>query len=179
MDDELLYPPTPPALDIPQELILGIAVGMEDPDEVASRYGFDGARWEKLQAWKPFNDAVAKQRSELEASGMTFRIKAKALTEDVFEDAYKIARSNDATLLQKLEFIKLGAKLGDMEPKTNAAVASGPGFSITINMGSTPAQKTIDIPAAEEIKQIEQSEALEQVVEADKPKCKKKVKKDD
>lgn len=176
MDDELLYPPTPPALDVPQELILGIAVGMEDPDEVASRYGFEGAKWLKLQNWKPFNDAVAKQRSELEASGMTFRIKAKALTEDVFEDAYKIARSNDATLLQKLEFIKLGAKLGDMEPKTNTAIAAGPGFSITINMGSTSAQKTIDIPAAEEVQMIEQSEALEQVVQADKPKKKKKVK---
>jgi hypothetical protein len=182
MDDELLYPPTPPALDVPQELILGIAVGMEDPDEVASRYGFDGARWERLQKWKPFNDAVAKQRSELEASGMTFRIKAKALTEDVFEDAYKIARSNDATLLQKLEFIKLGAKLGDMEPKTNTAIASGPGFSITINMGEVSKKsQNIDISAehvqeVEEIKQIEQSEALEQVVQADKPKKKKKVK---
>lgn len=176
MDDELLPLPNPPALDVPQEMILAVAIGMEDPTEIASRYGFEGQRWEKLQQWKPFNDAVAKQRAELETSGMTFRIKAKALTEDVFEDAYKIARSNDATLLQKLEFIKLGAKLGDMEPKTNTAVASGPGFSITINMGSAPAQKTIDIPAVEEVKMIEQSEALEEVVQADKPKKKKKVK---
>ena len=153
-------------------------MGMEDPDEVASRYGFDGPKWERLKAWKPFNDAVAKQRAELESSGMTFRIKAKALTEDVFEDAYKIARSNDATLLQKLEFVKLGAKLGDMEPKANAQVQAGPGFSITINLDTSKKTQTIDMSAAdvEEVKTIEQTEALEEVVQADKPKRKKKVK---
>lgn len=176
MDDEFLPLPQPPALDVPQEMILAVAIGMEDAQEIASRYGFEGARWEKLQSWKPFNDAVAKQRSELETSGMTFRIKAKALTEDVFEDAYKIARSNDATLLQKLEFIKLGAKLGDMEPKQSAQVAAGPGFSITINLGETKKPQTIDMAAVEEVKTIEQTEALEQVVQADKPKRKKKVK---
>ena len=129
-----------------------MAIGMEEPDQIASRYGFEGIDWKKLQAWKPFNDAVAKQKAELEQNGVTFRIKAKALTEDVFEDAYKIARSNDATLLQKLEFIKLGAKLGDMEPKASAQVASGPGFSITINITDPPKkQEVVDVETVEQV----------------------------
>ena len=129
-----------------------MAIGMEEPEEIASRYGFEGIHWKKLQAWKPFNDAVAKQKAELEQNGVTFRIKAKALTEDVFEDAYKIARSNDATLLQKLEFIKLGAKLGDMEPKASAQVASGPGFSITINITDPPKkQEVVDVETVEQV----------------------------
>ncbi len=147
MNEELLPTTPPPALDVPQEMILAIAIGMEEPSEIASRYGFEGIRWKSLSVWKPFLDAVAKQKAELEQNGITFRIKAKALTEDVFEDAYKIARSNDATLLQKLEFIKLGAELGDMEPKASAQVASGPGFSITINLADTPKKsQTIDMP---------------------------------
>ena len=166
MDEELI-PTTPPALDVPQELILTIAMGMEDPREIASRYGFEGARWEKLQAWKPFRDAVAQKVAELETSGITFKIKAKALTEDVFEDAYKIARSNDATLLQKLEFVKLGAKLGDMEPKTNTQAVAGPGFSITINL--SPQKTERDISA--EVEEVVQVEQIEEV----KPKKKKKV----
>lgn len=129
-----------------------MAIGMEEPDQIASRYGFEGIDWKKLQAWKPFNDAVAKQKAELEQNGVTFRIKAKALTEDVFEDAYKIARSNDATLLQKLEFIKLGAKLGDMEPKASAQVASGPGFSITINITDPPKKpEVVDVETVEQV----------------------------
>lgn len=158
-------------LDVPQELILGVAMGLEDADELASRYGIDGARWEKLKAWKPFTDAVAHQRAQLEQTGVTFRIKARALTEDVFEDAYKIARSNDSSLMQKLEFIKIGSKLGDMEPKQAAQVDAGPGFSITINLGnSSPAPKTINMPAqsVDEVKVIEKTES--------KPKRKGKVK---
>lgn len=170
MDEELIPQPQP-ALDVPQELILNIAMGMEDPKEIASRYGFEGIKWEKLQSWKPFNDAVAAKRAELETSGITFKIKAKALTEDVFEDAYKIARSNDATLLQKLEFVKLGAKLGDMEPKTNTQVQAGPGFSITINLSPQKNEKII-ATEIDEVAQIEQSEALEEVLEADKHKVK-------
>jgi hypothetical protein len=173
MDDELI-PTTPPALDVPQELILTIAMGMENPEAVASRYGFEGIKWDKLQSWKPFTDAVAVKKAELETSGITFKIKAKALTEDVFEDAYKIARSNDATLLQKLEFIKLGAKLGDMEPKTNTQVQAGPGFSITINLSQPKTENVIDA-IVDEVAQIEQAEAIEEVIAADKPKRKKKA----
>lgn len=173
MDEELI-PTAPPALDVPQELILTIAMGMEEPQEVAARYGFEGARWSKLQEWKPFRDAVAQKTAELETSGITFKIKAKALTEDVFEDAYKIARGNDATLLQKLEFIKLGAKLGDMEPKTNTQVQAGPGFSITINLSQPKTENVIDA-TVDEVHQIEQSEAFEEVIVADKPKRKKKA----
>ena len=180
MDEELI-PAAPPALDVPQELILAVAIGLEEPADIASRYGFVGDRWEKLRLWKPFTDAVAKQRAELEQSGVTFKIKAKALTEDVFEDAYKIARSNDATLMQKLEFIKLGAKLGDMEPKASTQVQAGPGFSITINLGNVSKKSEIVDMSAEHvqevdtIKQIEQTEALEEVIQADKPKRKKKA----
>ena len=169
MDEELI-PTAPPALEVPQELILAIAMGMEDPKEVASRYGYEGLKWEMLSAWKPFTDAVAAKKAELETSGITFKIKAKALTEDVFEDAYRIARANDTTLLQKLEFVKLGAKLGDMEPKTNTQAVAGPGFSITINL-SPPKTEAVTVDAVEEVLQIEQSE----VIVADKPKRKKKA----
>lgn len=173
MDEELI-PTAPPALEVPQELILAIAMGMEDPKEVASRYGYEGLKWEMLSAWKPFTDSVAAKKAELETSGITFKIKAKALTEDVFEDAYRIARANDTTLLQKLEFVKLGAKLGDMEPKANTQVQAGPGFSITINL-SPPKAEPLTIDEVEEVAQIEQTEALEEVIVADKPKRKKKA----
>lgn len=171
-DDFDLTPAYKPALNVPQELILQVAIGMEDPAEVASRYGFNIDEWKKLEQWKPFQDAVAKQKSELEQSGLTFRIKAKALTEDVFEDAYKIARSNDSTLMQKLEFIKLGAKLADMEPKNTSQVAAGPGFSISINFSSPKPEnpeksKIIDITPdnVQNNRQIDQN--IEQITHDD------------
>lgn len=142
-DDVPVYKP---ALSPSQELIMNIAIGMEEPEVLAARYGIEGEEWERLKEYKPFWMAVDKQKAELEASGLTFKIKAKSLTEDVFEEAYKIAKGQDTTLLQKLEFIKLGAKLADMEPKSSAQVASGPGFSISINFSTPkPENKIIDI----------------------------------
>ena len=139
MNDDLIHEPESGArLNIPSEMVAEIAAGLEDPADIAFRYGFAGQMWQDLKNWVPFQNAVAAQKAEYEKSGFTFKVKAKVLTEDVFEDAYKIARSSETSLLQKLEFVKLGAKLADMEPRPNAQVAAGPGFSITINLGETP-----------------------------------------
>jgi hypothetical protein len=146
MNDELInLPDNPGGLNVPSEMIAEIAAGLEDPKDIAFRYGIAGKVWTDLEKWVPFQNAVAAQKAEFEKSGYTFKVKAKVLTEDVFEDAYRIARANNTTLLQKLEFVKLGAKLADMEPKQNTQVQAGPGFSITINLGEAPKAKTIDV----------------------------------
>lgn len=146
MDEEFLPIEAPQLKFPPQDMILSVAMGMEEPADIASRYGYEGADWERLSTWKPFTDAVAKQRADLEAEGWTFKTIARGLTEHVFQEAYKIAAGNNATLLQKLEFVKLGAKLADMEPRGTAQVQQGPGFSISINFSTPkPENKVIDI----------------------------------
>lgn len=134
-------------LEVPSEMVAEIAAGLEDPKDIAFRYGIAGQAWTDLQKWVPFQNAVAAQKAEYEKSGFTFKVKAKLLTEDVFEQAYKFAKSSDTSLLQKLEFIKVGAKLADMEPKNTQQAPAGPGFSITINFAEPQAPKptTIDI----------------------------------
>jgi len=172
-EDEVEYLPQRLAvpLDIPAEMVLAMATGMEEPKEIASRYGFEGPKWEQLSTWKPFLDAVAKQRAEFEASGYTFRTKVRALTEDLYDDVYRIAKSNDSTLMQKLEVLKFGAKLGDMEPKPQVqANVAGQGFSVTINLGThgdlSKKSQTIDTLA----KHVDDVKMIEEV----KPKAKKK-----
>ena len=146
MDDQALEPIQPGRLTVPSEMVAEIAAGLEEPKDIAMRYGIAGQAWDDLKNWTPFQNAVAAQKAEYQKSGFTFKVKARMLTEDVFEDAYKRARSSDATLLQKLEFVKLGAKLADMEPKNTQAAPTGPAFSITINMGDESTKpKTIDI----------------------------------
>ena len=124
----------PGRLSVPSEMVAEIAAGMEEPKDIAFRYGIVGKAWEDLKKWVPFQNAVSAQRAEYEKSGFTFKVKARVLTEDVFEQAYKFAKSSETSLLQKLEFVKLGAKLADMEPKQTAQTAAGPGFSIVINL---------------------------------------------
>jgi len=158
MDDSTDLLPEPGRLTISSEMVAEIAAGLEDPKDIAFRHGIAGQAWEELKNWPPFQNAVATQKAEYEKSGFTFKMKARLLTEDVFDQAYKFAKSTETSLLQKLEFIKVGAKLGEMEPKPTAATAAGPGFSITINLANN-AQKqpeTIDMePVKDGIRQLD------------------------
>ncbi len=145
-----LMPVQTQSFDISQALIFEMAQGWEEPEAIAARYGYVDEAWVKLSTYKPFLQAVDAQRAELERDGTNFRMVARTLTADVFTDAYRIAKSNDSTLLQKLEFIKLGAKLGGMEAQATKT-DSGPGFHISINLTNAPTntRQTIDITPQE------------------------------
>jgi hypothetical protein len=66
------------------------------------------------------------------------------LTPSYLALAHITTKSSETSLLQKLEFVKLGAKLADMEPKQNSQVQAGPGFSIVINLAEP--QKELQTP---------------------------------
>lgn len=119
----------------PQEMVNLIAQGMEEPAEIAARFGFVGERWEHLSTWKPFLDAVAAQKAELEASGYIFQTKLKWMAADLTEDLYVKARHPDATITQKLETAKFLIKTAGMEPKDEKLTDTAGQITININAG--------------------------------------------
>jgi hypothetical protein len=151
-------------MDVPAQLVAELAIGVDSPDEIASRFGIDGRKWEALKTWKPFLDAIDQQRAEFERSGYTFRVKS-AMKADAISDALFVqAMRNDATLLQRLEALKVFAKLGELEPNPKATAPTGPTFSITIDLGS---QGTKTIQATATVSEPEQIEAEDAVVIAE------------
>ena len=156
--------------DVPAQLVAELAIGVDSPDEIASRFGIDGRKWEALKAWKPFLDAIEQQRAEFERSGYTFRVKS-AMKADAISDALFVqAMRNDATLLQRLEALKVFAKLGELEPNPKSAAPQGPTFSITIDLGPQ-GTKTIQATVPASAPQIEADDAVvvEEAPEAEKP----------
>lgn len=151
IDDEPLgYGWTPVSMvDIPPEMVVAIAMGLEEPDVIASRHGFAGEKWTKLQAWKPFLDTVATQRTEFEKSGLSFRIKAAMKADLLADKLFVDAMGNDVTLMQRMEATKLFAKLGNLEPKEEKSAQVGTTFAISIDLGersvSLNAQKAPDV----------------------------------
>ncbi|TDN70424.1 hypothetical protein [Paraburkholderia sp. BL10I2N1] len=130
-------------LNVPAEMVAEMAKGIEDPVEIARRFGFKGARWDALVQWKPFLDAVQKKRAELEAEGWTFRAKAGLLAEMMLDDIGKIGLSSEVPLMQKLALTEALVKW--KEPKQSATAQQGTGFSITINLPDTSKPREIDI----------------------------------
>jgi len=136
-------------LDIPPQLVWECAAGLENPTDVAARFGFTGEKWERLQQWPPFIQAVQQQRAEFERNGMTFRLKAGLMAEEMMSQMFKQAVSNDSSIMQKLSVFNSLVDVAGLKPdkKLEAASAvSAPKFSITINIPQTggPAPITID-----------------------------------
>lgn len=124
-------------VDIPPEMIVAIAQGLEEPDDIAARHGFTGDKWEKLKNWKPFITAVAEHRSELERSGYTFRVKARFMAEDLLEETFVKAKNPETSLAQKLQVTQFLTRVAGLEPKEDKNGLGGEGFSVTINMNGS------------------------------------------
>ena len=121
-------------IEIPPEMVVSMAQGLIEPDDIAEKHGFTGERWEKLKVWKPFLDAVASQRAELEKTGYSFRIKAQWKAEDLADDYYLKAKAPDATFAQVQQAVTFFTRIAGLEPKEEKLANSGEGFSVTINM---------------------------------------------
>lgn len=134
-------------LDIPPQLILECAAGLEDPAVIADRFGLRGDAWERLSQWPPFITAVQAQRSEFERNGYTFRMKAQLMADEVMGQMFKQAIGTDSTILQKLSvFNSLVDVAGLKSPKKEESAGQAAKFSITINIPqtATPTPITID-----------------------------------
>lgn len=142
--------PQPTSADIPQELVWHVAAGLEDPAQVALRFGYEGEVWEKLKVHPPFVVAVSKLKSEFEASGFTQKQKFRLMAGDLSERLFAMSRGPDASISQLHELLKTMAKLGGLEPApekaATLAVSETPKFSISINIGAAaPQNTTIDV----------------------------------
>lgn len=137
-------PPAKQAVDINPEMLLQLATGLEEPMDIVQRYGFNEDEWARLQVWPPFMAALEAKKNELQAAGVTLKVKAAFFCEDVLARAYLGVCSPDATLPQKMEFVRLSARLGDLEPKQSGLPgAPGTGFSIAIHFSSPPPTPSI------------------------------------
>ena len=134
-------------MEVPAEMIMEIAAGMEEPFAVAYRYGYSYDSFTALSKWPSFNVAVENKKAELKASGHTFRLMTGWMAEDLAKKLYVQAKSNDATLPQVHEVFKTMSRLADYEPKQAAPnpQAAGAGFSVNIIMAPAQPKQVIDI----------------------------------
>lgn len=135
-------------LDIPPQLVWECAAGLENPADVAARFGFEGDKWERLSQWPPFITAVQTQRAEFERNGMTFRLKAGLMAEEMMNQMFKQTLSADSTILQKLSVFNSLVDVAGLKPDkkaVDATASAAPKFSITINFpNQQPTPVTID-----------------------------------
>jgi hypothetical protein len=166
-DPNLLQAPSAPqtlaekALRVPPEMVLQIASGLDEPADIAHRYGFTPEEFASLQSWTPFVQEVAKCRAEIEKSGFDFVLDARLKAKELSNVIFLRAMSTDATFGQVHDAFRTFTEFGDLKPKPpqNPTTPGGPssGFSINIVLNSDPrsqrdpnSKTTIDVTPVEE-----------------------------
>lgn len=136
--------------NLPTAAVVDVALGMEPPETILSRYGLTGSQIKSLLAFQPFQTQVDRCRAELQSSGVMFRTKNALLAELMQEDIYRTASNKNTPLVQKLEAYRTFARFGALDPGNNpqANQSSGNGgIVLNINFGQTAPSQTITIDA--------------------------------
>lgn len=122
-------------LDVPPQLVLEVAYGVEDPEQIALRHGFSDSEWLLLKAHAPFIKQVEDKKAELKAGGYSFRLKSAFIAEDLLDALYKKASEEDASFSVLLETIKFTSKAAGLDAPVKTDNAPGSRFSINIVLG--------------------------------------------
>ena len=85
-----------------------------------------------------FRGEVSRIQSEMQRSGQTFKLMAGEMAHKLLEDMFQHSLGGETPVRDKAAALQLLTKIADLEPKKDAAVKAGPGFSITINIPQVP-----------------------------------------
>jgi len=127
--------PTIAILDVPPKFVLEVAYGVKDPAELAEEYGYTPEEWGQLKAYPAFIKVVEARKSELIATGVTFRVKSAMMVEDLLPDIYNAAKEQGASFHTKLAAVNFLAKAAGLDSPKKDEEQSGNQFNISINLG--------------------------------------------
>lgn len=122
-------------IEIEPRMVLEIAMGLRNPQEIAEDYGFSEEQWISLKTHEPFVKQVDDKKAELKESGVTFKLKSALIAEELLESLYLKASAEDATLHAVLESLKFTSRAAGLDAPKQDGVAAGSGFSINITIG--------------------------------------------
>ena len=99
-----------------------------------------------------FLKKVTFYRDEIKEKGMTFKLKARAQSEELLTTSWSLIHSPDTSAAVKADLIKATVKWGGLEPKGDVTTeGAGGGVKITINLGGQEHPATvIDAEAVED-----------------------------
>lgn len=126
--------------NVPLAMIERMASGLEDPRQIALEFGFTLAQFKTLTEYEPFQRAIERKRSELDAAGFTFKHKMKAYAEVLADELYQTAISSDSTR-SKLDALEYFTRAADLMPKNRESGGdAGPKFVVNISIPQVDVQ---------------------------------------
>ena len=122
-------------LDFDPKLAFDIALQYDPVPVVLRNHGVTADQYAQLKAHRPFLLAIKNFRDEIREKGVTFKMKAKMLAEDLLEDAYLMSRNPDTPASVRMKGIENVVRWAEHEPRKDTGGGDGTSFNIQINLG--------------------------------------------
>lgn len=130
--------------DISASLINDLAMGLESPSVVFSRYGYSPEQSEKMLKSKYFITALQAAQTEWQAaknSAERVRLKSLIALEELLVPMFTMANDPDISPAIRVEIAKFYRQTAGMDKQE--VTGSGSGFSLTLNLGGATSEKIV------------------------------------
>lgn len=124
----------------PPQLLVDLALGIEERATVAAKYGMDDAQLEALEKVEAFNSLLLITKGKLHEEGAIFKARAVAQAELLLEQTYRMAIDPSVAAGLRARLIELTVKWAGLDPEINAKQKHADAnpvsaVQININMG--------------------------------------------
>lgn len=127
-----------------ERLACELALKMEDSEAVFARYGYTPEGALELMGSAAFANLLAKVGGEIRENGLSFRLKAKAISEELLADAFDMATDPLIAASVRADLIKWAAKVAGNEPvPAKAGDAGTGGFNLSISFAGQAPQAVL------------------------------------
>ena len=116
-----------------ERLACELALKMETPEEVFRRHGYEAGEAVALLESPAFIAILERVATEVRETGLSFRMKARAIAEDLLPEAFDMATDPTVSSSVRLDAIKWAAKVADLEPRVKEE-QKGTGGGLTLNI---------------------------------------------
>lgn len=120
-----------------ERLAVELALQMEEPMETFKRHGLTPEQGAALLQSPGFAKILERMVTEVREQGLSFRMKARAIAEDLLPEAHDMATDPLVSSAVRLDAIKWTAKIADLEPRTKDEGARGGGGGLTLSITFT------------------------------------------
>lgn len=126
-----------------ERLAVELALHVEDAEEIFARYHYTMEQAAELLASPAFTALLERVSREIRETGLSFRMKARAIAEDLLPYAHEMATDPLSSAAVRADLIKWSAKVADLEPKESKDTGKPPGGGLTLSItfaGQAPQQ---------------------------------------
>ena len=128
-----------------ERMAVELALHMDDAESIFASYHYTPDQAAELLESPAFVALLERVTKEVREQGLSFRMKARAIAEDLLPHAYEMATDASCSAAVRADLIKWASKVGDLDPKpTKDDSKTGGGLTLSITFSGQQPQTVVE-----------------------------------